>query len=102
MELYFNPIALGIIMGYYAIINIFLYTAMVIDKKSARKNGWRFPEKYMYLLSILGGGTGGLIAMVFKRHKNRHMDFIMVFTTTAILHMIVAFLLVGKFAFHVN
>ena len=42
---------------------------------------------------------GGLIAMVFKRHKNKHIDFILTFTVTAILHMVVAFLLIGKFAF---
>jgi uncharacterized membrane protein YsdA (DUF1294 family) len=50
-------------------------------------------------MAIMGGGLGGLVAMVFKRHKNRHLDFIMVFTMTSILHMLVAFLLIGKFAF---
>ena len=40
-----------------------------------------------------------MIAMVFKRHKNKHIDFILTFTVTAILHMVVAFLLIGKFAF---
>ncbi|MBQ5708722.1 MAG: DUF1294 domain-containing protein [Anaerotignum sp.] len=99
MEMYFNPTALGIIFGYYALINIVLYVTMVIDKKRAIKDGWRIPEKNMFIMAVLGGGLGGLAAMVFKRHKNRHMDFILVFTMTAILHMLVAFLLVGKFAF---
>ena len=99
MEMYFNPTALGIIFGYYALINIALYVTMVIDKKRAIKDGWRIPEKNMFIMAVLGGGLGGLAAMVFKRHKNRHMDFILVFTMTAILHMLVAFLLVGKFAF---
>ena len=99
MEMYFNPTALGIIFGYYALINIVLYVTMVIDKKRAIKDGWRIPEKNMFIMAVMGGGLGGLAAMVFKRHKNRHMDFILVFTMTAILHMLVAFLLVGKFAF---
>ena len=97
--MYFNPTALAIIVGYYVIINIVLYMMMVIDKKRAIKDGWRIPEKNMFVAAVLGGGTGGLIAMVFKRHKNRHMDFILVFTMTAILHMAAAFLLIGKFAF---
>lgn len=101
MELYFNPTVLGVIFGYYAIINIILYVTMVIDKKRAQKNGWRIPEKNMFVLAVLGGGLGGLVAMVSKRHKNRHMDFILVFTTTAILHMVAAFLLIGKFALHI-
>ena len=102
MEMYFNPTALGIIFGYYALINIVLYVTMVIDKKRAIKDGWRIPEKNMFIMAVLGGGLGGLAAMVFKRHKNRHMDFILVFTMTAILHMLVAFLLIGKFAFIMN
>ena len=102
MEMYFNPTALGIIFGYYALINIVLYVTMVIDKKRAQKDGWRIPEKNMFIMAVLGGGLGGLCAMVFKRHKNRHMDFILVFTMTAILHMLAAFLLIGKFAFTFN
>lgn len=99
MEMYFNPTALAVIFGYYLIINLVLYITMVIDKKRAQKDGWRIPEKNMFILAVLGGGLGGLFAMVFKRHKNRHMDFILVFTVTSILHMVVAFLLIGKFAF---
>ena len=90
MELYFNGRNLLIIVGYYLIINLILYFTM---------DGWRIPEKNLFLLAVLGGGIGGLIAMVFKRHKNKHIDFILTFTVTAILHMVVAFLLIGKFAF---
>ena len=99
MEMYFNPVALAIIFGYYILINIVLYVTMVIDKKRAIKDSWRIPEKNMFVMAALGGGLGGLCAMVFKRHKNRHMDFILVFTMTGILHMLLAFLLIGKFAF---
>lgn len=99
MELYFNGTALLIIFGYYIIINLVLYLMMVIDKKRAIKDAWRIPEKNMFLAAVLGGGLGGLCAMVFKHHKNRHMDFILVFTMTSILHMVVAFLLISKFAF---
>ena len=102
MEMYFNPTALCIILGYYILINLVLYITMVIDKKRAIKDQWRIPEKNMFIMAVLGGGLGGLCAMVFKRHKNRHMDFILVFTMTAILHMLVAFLLIGKFAFIMN
>ena len=102
MEMYFNPTALCIILGYYILINLVLYTTMVIDKKRAIKDQWRIPEKNMFIMAVLGGGLGGLCAMVFKRHKNRHMDFILVFTMTSILHMVAAFLLIGKFAFIMN
>ena len=99
MEMYFNTTALAIILGYYIVINLVLYITMVIDKKRAIKDGWRIPEKNMFIMAVLGGGLGGLCAMVFKRHKNRHLDFIMVFTMTSILHMVAALLMIGKFAF---
>ena len=99
MELYFNGKILLIIVGYYLLINLILYFTMVLDKRRAIKDGWRIPEKNLYLLAVLGGGAGGLLAMVFKHHKNKHLDFILTYTVTAILHMVVAFLLIGKFAF---
>ena len=61
MELYFNGRNLLIIVGYYLIINLILYFAMVIDKKRAIKDGWRIPEKNLFLLAVLGGGIGGLL-----------------------------------------
>ena len=102
MELYFNGTILGIILGYYLLINVILYIVMAIDKKRAIKDGWRIPEKNMYLLAVLGGGVCGLIAMVFKHHKNKHLDFILIYTVTSILHMVVALLLIGKFAFVIS
>ena len=99
MKFYFNGTALTVILGYYILINIIMYVMMVIDKKRAIKDKWRIPEKNFYILAVLGGGTGGLCAMVFKRHKNRHLDFILTFTMTAILHMVAALLLLGRFAF---
>ncbi len=102
LELYFNGTIMAVILGYYILINLIMYIAMSIDKKRAIKDGWRVPEKNLYLLAVLGGGVGGLAAMILKHHKNRHLDFVMVYTITAILHFMVAFLLIGKFAFVVN
>lgn len=96
-----NTTALWVIVMYYLLINIILYGAMVIDKRKAIKEKKRIPEKNLYLLAVLGGGFGGLVAMVTKHHKNRHLDFILVFTITAILHCIVALFLIGKLMLHV-
>lgn len=101
MELYFNGTAMAVICIYYLLINVVQYLTMAFDKKRAVQGKWRVPEKNLYILAILGGGLGGLIGMVVKRHKNRHMDFILVFTVTAILHIMVAYLLIGKLVFHV-
>ena len=64
MELYFNGRNLLIIVGYYLIINLILYFTMVIDKKRAIKDGWRIPEKNLFLLAVLGGGIGAVIYLI--------------------------------------
>lgn len=93
----FNLTVLGVILAYYIIINLVLYCAMALDKKRAIKNRRRIPEKTMFLLAILGGGAGGLFGMVLNRHKTHHLDFVMAFTITSILHLLVALLLISKF-----
>lgn len=94
-----NMTALVAVVGYYFLINIIMYIIMSVDKRNAIKNRRRVPEKNLYLLAILGGGTGGLFAMVLKHHKNRHLDFILVYTITAILHCIVILFLFSKLVF---
>lgn len=94
-----NMAALVAILGYYLLINVVMYLTMCIDKRNAIKNRRRVPEKNLYLLAILGGGTGGLAAMVLKHHKNRHIDFVLVYTLTAVLHCIVVLFLFSKLVF---
>ena len=97
-EMVFNGTAFALIIGYYGIINVLMFALMCYDKNAAIKKRYRIPEKNLYLMAVLGSGFGGLIGMVFKHHKIRHIDFILVFTITAILHFLVIYFLVGKFA----
>lgn len=96
-QMHFNSTAFLILMGYYLLINLTTYLTMAFDKKAAINNKRRIPEKNFYLMAILGGGLGGLLAQIIKRHKTRHLDFILVFTITAILHILVIYLVMGKF-----
>ncbi|KAF5067521.1 DUF1294 domain-containing protein [Anaerotignum sp.] len=96
-EMHFNGIFFAILVGYYLLINLIMYGTMAFDKKAAINHKRRIPEKNFYLMAILGGGLGGLLAMMFKHHKTRHMDFIFVFTLTALLHILVIFFIMGKF-----
>lgn len=96
-QMHFNGMAFAILAGYYVLINLIIYGTMAFDKRAAISHKRRIPEKNFYLMAVLGGGLGGLLAMIFKRHKTRHMDFILVFTITAVLHILVIFLIMGKF-----
>ncbi|NCC16637.1 MAG: DUF1294 domain-containing protein [Clostridia bacterium] len=96
-EMHFNGIAFAVLMGYYILINLIIYATMAFDKKAAINHKRRVPEKNFYFMAILGGGLGGLLAQIFKHHKTRHLDFVFVFTITGILHILLIFLVMGKF-----
>ncbi len=93
----FHAIPFWIIIGYYLIINMVLFAAMALDKSRAVKNRRRIPEKTLFFMAILGGGIGGLLAMYTKRHKTRHIDFIIAFAFTTLLHMFVCYMVMKHF-----
>ena len=45
------------------------------DKRQARRGGRRTPEKWFFLLSLLGGTPGAILGMYAFRHKTRHWYF---------------------------
>lgn len=46
-----------------------------IDKSKAYRNKRRTPEKTLWILSLLGGSIGTLMAMKMFRHKTRKLSF---------------------------
>lgn len=46
------------------------------DKRRARRNKWRVPEKAFFLTALLGGGPGVWAGMYLFRHKTRHWYFV--------------------------
>lgn len=65
-------------LGYYA-----------WDKRQARKQGWRIPEKRLHILSLLGGWPGALIGQRWLRHKSIKAKFRAVFWLTVLIHLAV-------------
>lgn len=60
---------------YLLVINCFTYLAFAYDKYQAKTAGYRIPERVLMLLAFIGGGFGGLLAMVFHHHKTRKSKF---------------------------
>jgi uncharacterized membrane protein YsdA (DUF1294 family) len=48
---------------------------MLVDKRKARKNRWRIPERTLILSAALGGSIGALLGMYTFRHKTKHLKF---------------------------
>ena len=65
-----------IIIIYLFLINLAAFGLMGLDKRKARKNLWRIPEKTLFLSAILGGSAGAIAGMYVFHHKTRHWYFV--------------------------
>lgn len=61
----------------YALIstNLLTIALMWLDKRAARKQGWRVPEASLYLLALLGGSLALVLMMKRLRHKTKKGSF---------------------------
>lgn len=55
-----------------SVLDFFL---MGIDKRKAKQNRRRVPEKWFFLLALLGGSPGAILGMYAFHHKTRHWYF---------------------------
>lgn len=65
------------ILIYLAIMNLYGFLIMGVDKKRAIRHAWRVPEKVLFLTSILGGSMGTWMGMYAFRHKTKHWYFVL-------------------------
>ncbi len=76
---------------YYTAVNIFLFVLMGCDKLCARLDRRRIRERSLLMLSLLGGGLGGLAGMLLFRHKIRKHYFAVCFVLSVITHGIIIY-----------
>ena len=60
---------------YLIVLSLITFFVYVTDKKKAQKGAWRVPEATLLLLSFIGGGAGGYLAMHLARHKTKKWYF---------------------------
>ena len=58
-----------------AVMSVFLFVLMGLDKGKARRGARRIAEKTLFLFALFGGAVGGTAGMFFFRHKTRHWYF---------------------------
>ena len=64
-----------IFLAYFALINLITFFTFGADKRRAKKDKRRVPEKRLFLLAGLGGSVGAIFAMRVFRHKTLHRSF---------------------------
>lgn len=63
------------------------FALMGVDKWKAKRQAWRIPEATLWIFALLGGATGGFLAMHCFHHKTRHWYFRFGFPILAALEL---------------
>ena len=79
-----KPLTIAILCA-LLLLNLFAFFLMRYDKKCARENRRRVPEKTLFLAAALFGACGGTLGMFVFRHKTKHWYFRLFFPLLAIL-----------------
>ena len=69
------------------VMSVVLFALMGADKRFARHEMRRVPEKKLFLFALLGGAPGGLLGMYAFRHKTKHWYFWAVNIIGVLLHI---------------
>lgn len=72
----------------YLIVSVISFVAYAMDKRAARKEKQRIPEKTLHIFDLLGGWPGGMLAMKLVRHKTQKRSFLIVFWITVVIHLV--------------
>ncbi|MDF2951929.1 MAG: hypothetical protein K0S18_1512 [Anaerocolumna sp.] len=86
-----------IIAGYLLLLNLLGFVLMGTDKKRARNNQWRIPEKTLFMVAILGGSLGSILGMKYFRHKTKHYKFIFGMPAVLIIQLILILYIISYY-----
>lgn len=75
-------------IGWYTALSIASFTAYGLDKRAARRDRRRIPERRLLTLDLLGGWPGGWAAQRAFRHKRRKAAFMWRFRAAAVAHIL--------------
>ena len=79
-------------VAYLAVVLALSLVAFVFygfDKRRARNDGRRVPEKTLHLLALFGGWPGALMGQRVFRHKTQKLSYRIVFWLCVMLHLAV-------------
>lgn len=97
-----GAVRMGLAGGAWAALVLYPVASLVTlalywhDKRRARDDGRRTPEKLLHLGELLGGWPGALVAQQLFRHKTRKLTYQVVFWGIVVVHQV----LWGLYLFH--
>lgn len=71
----------------YVTLSILTMILYGLDKANAAMRKWRVPEIYFYILELMGGWPGALMAQNRLRHKTRQTAYLVILRCIIALHL---------------
>lgn len=71
IEIKWSALCAGILLLW----NLAGFILMGMDKRRARRNEWRVPERVFFFFAFCFGGVGILAGMRVFHHKTQHLSF---------------------------
>ena len=81
---------------YLLIINLAGFLMMAVDKRKAKKDRWRIPEKNFFIVALLGGSLGCYLGMQVFHHKTLHKTFAFGMPAILVMQILITLVLLGK------
>ncbi|MGO4773640.1 DUF1294 domain-containing protein [Flavobacterium sp. W22_SRS_FK3] len=78
-----------VLFAYFFIVNGLSFLLAGYDKYLARNNKRRISENTLFLMALLGGSIGLLLAMLMFRHKTSKTSFIIKFALIFLVQIII-------------
>ena len=88
MSLAMKQIAVAYLAVVFA-LSLLAFVFYGFDKRRARKDGRRVPEKTLHLMALFGGWPGALMGQRVFRHKTQKLSYRIVFWLCVMLHMVI-------------
>lgn len=60
---------------YVLVLSVVSFGLMGLDKRKAKRDQWRIPERTLFLSALLGGSPGAVLGMHLFHHKTKHWYF---------------------------
>lgn len=67
--------AMTVLWCYLLSVNVLAFSCYGADKRRAKRNAWRIPERTLLLLAFAGGSLGAAAGMRVFHHKTKHTRF---------------------------
>ena len=80
--------ALAVLWSAFLVMNLISFILYGVDKRRAKKDRWRIPERDLLGAMWLMGGVGAYAGMQVFRHKTKHTAFVISAPVAAVLQLL--------------